>query len=119
MQRSSLCRSLIHDPQLLMLDEPFGALDQFTREELWAIMQDLLLSRKPTVLLVTHDLKEAGYLANRICVMTARPGRIIDDAPVPFARPRSIEVTFTPDFVAMTQRLRELIVSSRLAKEAA
>ena len=119
MQRASLCRALIHDPQLLMLDEPFGALDQFTREELWAIMQDLWLSRKPTVLLVTHDLKEAGYLANRICVMRARPGRIIDDTVVPFARPRSIDVTFTPDFVSMTQRMRELIVSARLAKEAA
>lgn len=119
MQRASLCRSLIHDPQLLMLDEPFGALDQFTREELWAIMQDLWLSRKPTVLLVTHDLKEAGYLANRICVMRARPGRIIDDTTVPFARPRSIEVTYTPDFVTMTQRLRELIVSSKPKKEAA
>jgi len=73
MQRASLCRALVHDPQLLMLDEPFGALDQFTREELWAIMQDLWQSRRPTVLLVTHDLKEAGYLANRICVMQARP----------------------------------------------
>jgi NitT/TauT family transport system ATP-binding protein len=119
MQRASLCRALIHDPQLLMLDEPFGALDQFTREELWAIMQDLWLSRKPTVLLVTHDLKEAGYLANRICVMRARPGRIINDTTVPFARPRNIEVTCTPDFVTMTQRLRELIVSARPAKEAA
>src|ERR1700747_3066016 len=73
MQRASLCRALIHDPQLLMLDEPFGALDQFTREALWAIMQDLWLTRRPRVLLVTHDLKEAGYLANRICVMQARP----------------------------------------------
>jgi NitT/TauT family transport system ATP-binding protein len=119
MQRASLCRALIHDPQLLMLDEPFGALDQFTREELWAIMQDLWLSRKPTVLLVTHDLKEAGYLANRICVMRARPGRIIDDTPVSFPRPRNIEVTYTPDFVTMTQRLRELIVAARPTKEAA
>ena len=91
LQRASLCRALIHDPQLLMLDEPFGALDQFTREELWAIMQDLWMTRRPTVLLVTHDLKEAGYLANRICVMQARPGRIIDDSVVPFARPRTID----------------------------
>jgi NitT/TauT family transport system ATP-binding protein len=119
MQRASLCRALIHDPQLLMLDEPFGALDQFTREELWAIMQDLWLTRKPTVLLVTHDLKEAGYLANRICVMRSRPGRIIDDTVVPYARPRTIEMAYTPDFVSMTQRLRELIVSARPAKEAA
>jgi NitT/TauT family transport system ATP-binding protein len=117
LQRASLCRALIHEPQLLMLDEPFGALDQFTREELWSIMQDLWLKMRPTVLLVTHDLKEAGYLANRICVMQARPGQIIDDAEVPFARPRTIEMSYTPDFVAMTQRLRELIVTAPPAKE--
>jgi len=119
LQRASLCRALVHEPQLLMLDEPFGALDQFTREELWAIMQELWMKMRPTVLLVTHDLKEAGYLANRICVMRARPGQIIDDAEVPFARPRTIEMSYTPDFVSMTQRLRELIVTARPAKEAA
>src|SRR5580692_9521809 len=83
----------------------FGALDQFTREELWSIMQELWLKFRPTVLLVTHDLKEAGYLANRICVMRARPGQIIDDAEVQFPRPRTIEMSYTPDFVGMTQRL--------------
>jgi len=119
MQRASLCRALVHDPQLLMLDEPFGALDQFTREELWAIMQELWLSRKPTVLLVTHDLKEAAYLANRICVMQARPGRIIDDSPVRFARPRTVEMTYAADFVALTHRLRELIFTARATPEAA
>jgi len=76
LQRSNLCRALIHEPDLLLLDEPFGALDQFTREELWQILQDLYLDRKPTVLLVTHDLREAGFLAKRICVMSARPGRV-------------------------------------------
>jgi NitT/TauT family transport system ATP-binding protein len=119
LQRASLCRALIHEPQLLMLDEPFGALDQFTREELWAIMQELWMTHRPTVLLVTHDLKEAGYLANRICVMQARPGRIIDDSEVPFPRPRTIEMSYTLDFVTMTQRLRELIVAARPVKEAA
>lgn len=119
LQRASLCRALVHEPQLLMLDEPFGALDQFTREELWAIMQDLWMKMRPTVLLVTHDLKEAGYLANRICVMRARPGQIIDDAEVPFPRPRTIEMSYTPGFVSMTQRLRELIVTARPVKEAA
>jgi NitT/TauT family transport system ATP-binding protein len=119
LQRASLCRALVHEPQLLMLDEPFGALDQFTREELWAIMQDLWMKMRPTVLLVTHDLKEAGYLANRICVMRARPGQIIDDAEVPFPRPRTIEMSYTPAFVSMTQRLRELIVTARPAKDAA
>jgi NitT/TauT family transport system ATP-binding protein len=118
LQRASLCRALVHEPQLLMLDEPFGALDQFTREELWAIMQELWLKLKPTVLLVTHDLKEAGYLATRICVMTTRPGRIIDDAKVPFPRPRTIDMSYTPEFVSMTQRLRQLIVSARPGKDA-
>ena len=113
MQRANLCRALIHDPELLLLDEPFGALDQFTREELWAIMQDLWLSKKLTVLLVTHDLREAAYLANRICVMSARPGRILDDSPVDMPRPRTIDMTFQPDFVALNQRLRAMIVGAR------
>ncbi len=115
LQRANLCRALIHEPRLLLLDEPFGALDQFTREELWAILQDLWLAHRPTVLLVTHDLREAGFLANRICVMSARPGRIVDDGVVAFARPRSIAMTFEPDFVALNQRLRELIVDARAA----
>lgn len=113
MQRANLCRALIHEPDLLLLDEPFGALDQFTREELWAIMQDLWLSKKLTVLLVTHDLREAAYLANRICVMSSRPGRILDDSLVDLPRPRSIDMTFQPDFVALNQRLRALIVGAR------
>ena len=116
-QRASLCRALIHDPTLLLLDEPFGALDQFTREELWEIMQNLWIEKKPTVLLVTHDLKEAAYLASRICVMQARPGRIIEDSAVPFARPRKIDVSFEPEFVSLTQGLRERIVAARAVKE--
>ena len=113
MQRANLCRALIHEPDLLLLDEPFGALDQFTREELWQIMQDLWMTKKTTVLLVTHDLREAGFLANRICVMSARPGRILDDSSVAFARPRSIDMTYEADFVALNQRLRSLIVEAR------
>jgi len=116
-QRASLCRALIHDPTLLLLDEPFGALDQFTREELWEIMQNLWIEKRPTVLLVTHDLKEAAYLASRICVMQARPGRIVDDSAVPFARPRTIDVSFEPDFVTLTQRLRQRIVAARAVQE--
>ena len=77
LQRASLCRALIHEPELLLLDEPFGALDQFTREELWEIMQNLWTVRRTTVVLVTHDLKEAAYLANRICVMRAKPGLFV------------------------------------------
>ena len=118
MQRANLCRALVHDPDLLLLDEPFGALDQFTREELWQTMQDLWMNRKSTVLLVTHDLREATYLANRVCVMSARPGRIIDDRPVNFARPRAIDVTFDPLFIQMVQALRQLIVHTPTAPKA-
>lgn len=117
LQRANLCRALIHEPRMLLLDEPFGALDQFTREELWAILQDLWMTHQPTVLLVTHDLREASYLASRICVMSARPGRIIDDSVVDFARPRTIEMSFEPEFVALNQRLRELIVNARTASQ--
>jgi NitT/TauT family transport system ATP-binding protein len=118
LQRSNLCRALIHEPSLLLLDEPFGALDQFTREELWAVLQDLWLERRPTVLLVTHDLREAAFLATRICVMSARPGRVIADDAVPFVRPRTLDMTFQPDFVALTQQLRALIVEARSTAKA-
>ncbi|QCN94427.1 ABC transporter ATP-binding protein [Azospirillum argentinense] len=113
LQRANLCRALIHEPSLLLLDEPFGALDQFTREELWGTMQSLWLKRKPTVLLITHDLKEAGFLASRVCVMSARPGRIINDSAIDFPRPRTIQMTFDADFVALNQRLRDLIIDAR------
>ena len=92
-QRASLCRALIHEPQLLMLDEPFGALDSFTREELWCVMRDLHAARQVTIILVTHDLREAAFLADRIFCMSARPGRIIAerqvDVPAPARSSRS------------------------------
>jgi NitT/TauT family transport system ATP-binding protein len=113
LQRANLCRALIHEPRMLLLDEPFGALDQFTREELWSILQELWMLHQPTVLLVTHDLREAGFLGSRICVMSARPGRLLDDRRVTFARPRTVAMTFEPDFVALNQRLREFIVGER------
>jgi NitT/TauT family transport system ATP-binding protein len=112
-QRASICRALIHEPKMLLLDEPFGALDAFTREELWCILRDLWTEQQFNVILVTHDLREAGYLANRIAVMRARPGRIVDDSVVPFARPRTMDMIYDPAFVTLTQRLRELIVEVR------
>ena len=114
-QRASLCRALIHEPNLLLLDEPFGALDQFTREELWDILQTLWIDGKPTVLLVTHDLRESAFLANRIVVMSARPGRILVDEPVGFARPRTLDTTYQPGFTNLTHKLRTLIVEARTA----
>jgi NitT/TauT family transport system ATP-binding protein len=112
-QRASLCRALIHDPKLLMLDEPFAALDIFTREDLWSVLQDLCMVRKPTVVLVTHDLREAVFLADRILVMSARPGRIIAERTVPFARPRRREDTFSLEFNELVHELRDLIDLAR------
>lgn len=117
MQRANLCRALVHEPDLLLLDEPFGALDQFTREELWSTLQDLWMSKKPTVLLVTHDLREAGYLANRICVMSPRPGCILEDREVDFARPRKIETTYQAEFTGLVQSLHRLISSPQIMIE--
>ena len=76
-QRASICRALIHEPKMLLLDEPFGALDAFTREELWCILRDLQAAQQFNVILVTHDLREAAFLADTIYVMSRRPGRIV------------------------------------------
>lgn len=114
-QRASLCRALIHEPALLMLDEPFAALDSFTREELWCVMRDLHAARPVTIILVTHDLREAAFLADRIFCMSARPGRIIAERRVDFPRPRSLEVTYTPEFTDLVHELRGRIASARQA----
>ena len=112
-QRASLCRALIHQPQLLMLDEPFGALDAFTREELWCVIRDLQAASKITVILVTHDLREAVFLADRVFVMSQRPGRIVVERKIELARPRDLEVTFTPAFTDIVHELRGHIVKAR------
>src|SRR5215469_858597 len=112
-QRASLCRALIHDPSLLMLDEPFASLDMFTREELWVALQDVWLARRPTVILVTHDLREAVFLADRVLVMSARPGRIIAEHTIELERPRRLDVTYEPYAVAMIHSLREHISTAR------
>lgn len=108
-QRTSICRALIHDPALLMLDEPFGALDMFTREELWLALQNLWLARRPTVILVTHDLREAVYLADRVLVMRAGPGCIIAERAVELPRPRTLSMTYEPLAIALVQDLRNQI----------
>jgi NitT/TauT family transport system ATP-binding protein len=111
--RASLCRALIHEPQLLMLDEPVGALDAFTREELWCVIRDLQAASKITVVLVTHDLREATFLADRIFVMSSRPGRVVAERRVELPRPRDLEVTFKPEFQSIVHELREHIVRAR------
>ncbi len=111
--RASLCRALIHEPELLMLDEPFGALDAFTREELWCVIRDLHAASGVTVILVTHDLREAVFLADRVFVMSARPGRILEDRRIGLPRPRELDVTFTPAFQELVHELRGHIVKAR------
>ena len=112
-QRANLCRALIHEPGLLMLDEPFGALDAFTREELWGVIRDLHQRKKFTVVLVTHDLREAVYLADRVFVMSARPGRVVLEREIGFERPRPIDLTYTSEFNDIVHELREKIAEAR------
>lgn len=108
-QRASICRALIHKPRLLMLDEPFGALDAFTREELWCMLRDLWQQEPFTVILVTHDLREAVFLADTVYVMSKRPGRILVRREIDLPRPRDLEVTYTDAFSTHVYALREAI----------
>ena len=108
-QRAQLCRALIHKPSLLMLDEPFGALDAFTREELWDVLQAIWMERRFTTVLVTHDLREAAYLADTVHVMSARPGRIVLSQTIDLPRPRTLETSFLPAFTDLVHGLREQI----------
>ncbi|HLU18803.1 MAG TPA: ABC transporter ATP-binding protein [Pusillimonas sp.] len=108
-QRASICRALIHEPEILMLDEPFGALDAFTREELWCALRDIQQERQVTVMLVTHDLREAVFLADTVYVMSNRPGRVVKKCPVDLPRPRDIEVTYGKEFQDIVYELRSMI----------
>ena len=108
-QRASICRALIHQPRLLMLDEPFGALDAFTREELWCMLRDLWQQQPFTVVLVTHDLREAVFLADTVYVMSKRPGRILIRKEIDLPRPRPLDVTYTDAFAGYVHELREHI----------
>ena len=105
-QRASICRALIHEPKMLLLDEPFGALDAFTREELWCALRDLHAAQKFNVILVTHDLRESVFLADRVYCMSKSPGRFIVERNIDLPRPRDLEVTYTPEFTAIVQELR-------------
>ena len=102
-----------------MLDEPFAALDIFTREDLWSVLQNLWLARLPTVILVTHDLREAVFLADRVLVMTSRPGRIMVERKIDLPRPRTREMTYSPYFQEMVQDLRGHIDRARQDEDVA
>jgi NitT/TauT family transport system ATP-binding protein len=112
-QRASICRALIHQPRMLLLDEPFGALDAFTREELWNVLRDLWTRQRFNVILVTHDLREAAYLADTIYVMSKGPGRIVARREVDLPRPRDLDITYTAHFAEIVRELRERIGAIR------
>ncbi len=112
-QRASICRALIHEPKMLLLDEPFGALDAFTREELWCTLRDLQATQKFNVILVTHDLRESVFLADTVYVMSKGPGRFVVKRHIDLPRPRDLEVTYTPEFTDIVHELRGHIGAMR------
>jgi NitT/TauT family transport system ATP-binding protein len=105
-QRVALVRALIHDPALLLMDEPFGALDAMTREQMNQELQRIWMERRKTVLFITHSIGEAVYLADRVLVMTPRPGRIADELIIDLPRPRALDVMTTSEFGAYVKRIR-------------
>ncbi|MDP2817962.1 MAG: ABC transporter ATP-binding protein [Polaromonas sp.] len=108
-QRTALARALANNPRMLLMDEPFGALDHQTRELMQELLQGIWEAEQKTVLFVTHDIDEAIFMGNRVVVMSARPGRIKCDLPVPIAHPRHYSVKTTPVFMELKARLTEEI----------
>ena len=105
-QRVAICRALVHDPSLLLMDEPFGALDAMTRETMNLELQRIWLATKKTVLFVTHSIPEAVFLSDRVLVMTERPGTVDKIYDIPLPRPRSLQNMGTPEFSTLAQAIR-------------
>lgn len=114
-QRASICRALIHEPKMLLLDEPFGALDAFTREELWCTLRDLWEAQRFNVILVTHDLRESVFLADTVYCMSKSPGRFVVKREIPIPRTRDLEVTYSKEFTDIVHELRGHIGAMRKA----
>ncbi|PYO47162.1 MAG: hypothetical protein DMD84_24400 [Candidatus Rokuibacteriota bacterium] len=112
-QRVAICRALLPDPSLLLMDEPFGALDAMTREEMSLELLRVWEERRKTILFVTHSIPEAILLADRVVVMTARPGRIARVLTIDLPRPRTMELEFDPRFKAASDEVRSLIFARR------
>lgn len=108
-QRVAIARALIHDPDLLLLDEPFGSLDALTRERMWTELSRIWQARQKTVIMVTHSIGESLFLADRVLVLSARPGRVKLDLKVDLPRPRTDEMRYTPHFGKLARRLKEAI----------
>jgi len=105
-QRVAICRALVYEPDLLLMDEPFSALDAITRDEMNLVLMKMWEEHHRTALFVTHSIREAVYLADRVLVMSRRPGRIIEDIRIPFARPRGLEIGETVEFNEICGHLR-------------
>ena len=116
-QRASLCRALVHRPEVLILDEPFGALDAFTREDLWLTMHRLREEEPFTGVLITHDLREAIFLADEVIVMSGRPATVQYSQTLPQHGPRSLDQLYTPEATDMLNILREQIKIARQGEE--
>jgi NitT/TauT family transport system ATP-binding protein len=108
-QRVAIARALIHDPDLLLLDEPFGSLDALTRERMWTELSRIWQARQKTVLMVTHSISEALFLADRVLVLTQRPGKVKLELEVDLPRPRKEEIRYTAHFGVLARRLKEAI----------
>ncbi|MGJ4907082.1 ABC transporter ATP-binding protein [Bradyrhizobium sp. HKCCYLS2033] len=109
-QRAGICRALARDPEILLMDEPFGALDALTRERLNLELQRIWQENRKTILLITHSISEAIFLADRVIVMSARPGRILADLAVPIPRPRSFDdIVLHPDYARLAREVRGLL----------
>jgi NitT/TauT family transport system ATP-binding protein len=115
-QRAAMCRALIDDPQLLLMDEPFGALDALTRDDLNVELQDLWQSSKKTIVFVTHSISEAVFLSDRVVVMAARPGRIVEVLDIGFPRPRSLDIREEPEFGRYSRHLRQVLDSNSASR---
>lgn len=108
-QRVALARALAHDPDLLLLDEPFGALDTITRERMWTELSRIWQARRKTVVMVTHSISESLFLADRVLVLSARPGTLKLDLTVDLPRPRTDEMRYTAHFGKLAKKLKEAI----------
>jgi NitT/TauT family transport system ATP-binding protein len=109
LQRVAIARSLVHDPELLLLDEPFGALDALTREKMGTELLRIWRARKKTVIMITHDISEAVFLADRVLAISPQPGNLRLDLSININRPRQEKDRFTTEFVRFTQQLRTAI----------
>jgi NitT/TauT family transport system ATP-binding protein len=115
-QRVALVRALSFKPSVLLMDEPFGALDAFIREEMNHLVEEIYLDTRTTIVLITHSIDEAIFLSDKIVVMSARPGRVAHVHPVPFPRPRSMEIMTTREVFDLTNRIKLEIVGDQQSK---